>query len=355
MIRQELVPKAIHSRNVAFETTEELLEELKRTGASDEVIQAIRAVRPPKPPPAPPPPPKPVTGALTVRCAPAECMVEVLGGPSGNTKSGVYRAELPLRGYTVRVSKPGYSRQEQVVTQLTEAGAALAFKLELDAATKARIGSDLVQLMLRAHGTYAAPVGAKGSWTRSAAGFPEERTFVLRWSPKEMLLFLVSQPGWFQLQCQGETCHPTKDKVQAFQALRRGKELRDDNAARAERELRYFRRRLLPNVIEEIRTGVTSGRFRPTAESESAGADGHYRVRLETNDERYLLELDGKYLLVELTHDFGPKLDRSETASYSDYVDVGPGKHPRRTQVKAATDEHGFLQVRFDTISTAAN
>ena len=135
--------------------------------------------------------------------------------------------------------------------------------------------------------------------------------------------------------------------------LRPRKQLKTEDAVRREAELKFFRRFFLPNVIREIRSGVSSARLRPTADSDSAGADGHYRVSLESNDERYSFELDAQYLPVELTHDLGPNLERRNIATYAEYVEAGAGKYPRRITIKAP--EEGFIRVRFDAIQSVTN
>jgi hypothetical protein len=353
MVPQDDLSKGIRNRNVAFELDDKTLQQLKDAGAGDAVLAAIRHVRPPKPePPEPLPPPKPPTGALTIRCSPAECNVMVESDRFEETKGGVLEKLMPVGRHTVTISREGYVTDQQSI-DLKEAGTQITVSLQPTPATKARIGNDLVKRMLQACGDDSAEIMAKGSWTRTTSGIPMELTFGLRSGPKQTALILNSEAGGLQIVCEGEICGAKKDVSKELRDLRPRRQLKTEDAVRREAELKFFRRFFLPNVIREIRSGLSSARLRPTADADSAGPDGHYRVSLESNDERYSFELDAQYLPVELTHDLGPNLDRRNIATYSEYVEAGAGKYPRRITIKAP--EEGLIRVRFDAIQLVTN
>jgi hypothetical protein len=272
-------------------------------------------------------------------------MVQVGTLPREETRAGISRKELPAGSYTITVGRDGYETEQHRVDVTANAATGRDFKLKPRPDTMARIGTALIERMLDANPEGATDVLARGTWMRTTAGkIPEERTFAARIGPKETVLVVSSQAGWYQLVCQGETCQARKDNLKEFAAIRQGKEMKGDEASRAEQELRFFRRLFLPSVIRDVRSAVGSMRVRATAESDSVGADGHYHVALEGNDEKYLVEMDRQNLLAEVSYTLG-------TASYSDYAEVGGAKYPKLTQVRAAGEKDGFIRVRLETIA----
>ena len=104
LLRQNAIPlrrrkAAIEHRGLAFSLSPEGIDKLKAAGASAEMLDVIKSkaktematlpVAPPAPPPPPPPPPRPPEGKLAVRCAPAECEVNLNDTPRGVTQNGM--------------------------------------------------------------------------------------------------------------------------------------------------------------------------------------------------------------------------------------------------------------------------
>jgi hypothetical protein len=269
--------------------------------------------------------------------------VQIDDTPAEPTKGGAYKKELPLGRHTVVVFRPGFETDQRVIPNLAPTGIHLDIRLKPDTATKARMGAELLKRMLAAHGESSADVVARGAWTRVASGLPDERSFALRSGPSETLMLLSSQPGWYLLGCQGSTCQARRDNPKEFAGVRQGSQLKADAAARAERELRFFRGFFISSVLADLRNAVAGGRLRATAESESPGADGLYHLTLEGNDERYVLELNAQGLLAEISHALG-------AASYSDYVEAGRSKYPKLTRIRAPGEKDPSIHVRLDTI-----
>src|SRR5215469_2982031 len=120
---------AIQRRGLAFLLTGEGTAKLKAAGAPLELLDAIKskaisasascpiAVPPPPTPPSPPPPKRPPAGKLAIRCAPAECQINLNETPRGSTHDGLLElAEMPVGQSKITFKKDGYLDRSAVVT-----------------------------------------------------------------------------------------------------------------------------------------------------------------------------------------------------------------------------------------------
>jgi PEGA domain len=106
------VAELVKQMGVAFTLTPKIEDDLRKAGATQEVIEAIKAAQAPTPSEAPTP-----TGMLRIISKPGEAQVYVDNVPKGMTSpEGELRLPLPAGKCQLRVSLPGYESWENPVT-----------------------------------------------------------------------------------------------------------------------------------------------------------------------------------------------------------------------------------------------
>ena len=75
VIYEGRLKEAIEARGIGFAATPAELDQLKKAGASAELLQLISSKAPGRQKPSTPPPP--ATGTLALQCAPVECVVSL--------------------------------------------------------------------------------------------------------------------------------------------------------------------------------------------------------------------------------------------------------------------------------------
>jgi len=342
LIDDKTIVEAIRNRKLAFIATEENVETLRTVGAKDEVIAAVREVAPE--PPKPAEPPKPTLAPLTVNCFP-DCSFKVDDGSPEQTQGGTIRKQLPFGSHTIEASKPGYDVQTQTV-DLTEEGKVVEFKLKPDGATRVKLGAAALGKMLAAVGDESADTSARGSLTWiPTTGAPVEWSIASRQTPAILNLVVTAGNNSFELECKGESCEPK----QSGKFWGKRKDMKGPDAARAEQDLRAFRRYYVAGIARILKPQLAGGRLKALADSETA-VNGSLTLHVEGPEDVWDFVLDSAFLPQSTSH-FAKAVPATVIkATYADYVPVGSGKLPKRTTVTLPDPKLGAVQVRFDAI-----
>jgi hypothetical protein len=342
LVESKTIAEAIRNRKLTFTATDENIDRLKLAGAKEDVIAAVKEVAPA--PEKPPEPPKPTLAPLTVNCAP-DCSFRVDGGVAEETEAGTARKQLTLGSHTVEVAKAGYVTQSQTV-DLAEEGKVLEFALKPDEATRVKIGAAVLNRMLGAVGEESADISGQGSLTWiPTSGAPVEWTISARFTPSFATLTVVSGNLAFEMECKGETCEP--HKTGSFFGKR--KDMKGPDAARAEQDLRAFRRYYVTGLARMLKPQLTNGRLKAQAESETA-VKGVLNLHVESPEDVWEFVLDQAYLPQSVAHFAKAVPGTVIKGTYSDYVAAGNAKLPKRTTVTMPDPKLGAVQVRFDTL-----
>jgi hypothetical protein len=346
LIDDATLVEAIRNRKLNFVATDDNVERLKQVGAKDDVIAAVREVAPE--PPKPAEPPKPTLVPLTVNCAP-DCSFRIDGGAPAETEGGTIRKQLTLGTHEIEASKPGYDVQKKSV-DLTEEGNVIEFALKPDEATRVRFGAAALGKMLAAVGDETVDASARGSLTWiPTTGAPVEWSIATRFSPAMLSLAVTAGNNSFELECKGETCEPK----QSGKFWGKRKDMKGADAARAEQDLRAFRRYYVTGIARVLRPQLAGGRLRSLADSE-APVNGSLALHVEGAEDVWNFVLDAAFLPQSASHFAKAVPQTIMKASYGDYAPAGSAKLPKRTTITPPDPKLGAIQVKFDSIEPGA-
>src|SRR5581483_9973962 len=121
LLAQDAIPirrrkEAIQNRGVDFAMSAEVVDQLKKSGATDDLLELIETKAKPVSAPAPAPKHHPA-GGLIASCEPQECVISLNGTPRGSTDHGVMEfAGLSPGSWVVDFSRDGYIGQQTKVT-----------------------------------------------------------------------------------------------------------------------------------------------------------------------------------------------------------------------------------------------
>lgn len=180
-VREGILPSGrpaqrVQERGVDFLATDEVLDQLKRAGAAQELIDLIP--RPPVPVCPPAPPPAKFGGPLNITCSPAECQIS---WGAGETSGGAFSlSSLPPGDFLVSARKEGYDPQVQRITLAEGKIEEIKFDLKPAVALLEKAGADLILRVLGAMGGPLAMAEAGSVDVDGTASFGEQSS--VNWS-----------------------------------------------------------------------------------------------------------------------------------------------------------------------------
>ena len=165
VIYEGRLKEAIGARGIGFSPTPAELDQLKKAGASPELLQLISSKAVARQKPATPPPP--ATGTLALQCAPLECVISLNGVEKGQTQSGVLEIKHAPGQIVVDFAKSGYEGQQIVIPLRAGARAVSSVTLTPGNAMQQQIGNEVFAKMLDRFGGKA---GVSDAFTLVATG-----------------------------------------------------------------------------------------------------------------------------------------------------------------------------------------
>jgi hypothetical protein len=347
ILDQPRVLAFINKRNIDFDATPENLSTLMNAGANPEILDKVSALRPPPPPEPPPPPPKPVTGTLKFRCAPAECMIRLDGGPDKITQNGRLSIEdLVYRQYTIDFRKEGYLPKSERITVSAPTAPEISVTLDVNPETRLKWGQLLYTSMVRAIGGANGLAEFKSIAATGGASSWNEKGSQTEWTIKTSIsadgnLYELSNPtsGNYAISCQDETCNPPKGK-------QKGKRASGTEADALNTNLRQYNRFRLITLIQRVKT---ANHTLTAAAAPVTGEPNHLLV--SSPEETFDITLDAASLPVAVTYRSADGL-ASAKISYAEYQAFGTAaKYPRLTSIALPGDKQHGIRVKYDSVA----
>jgi hypothetical protein len=335
----------INSDGVNFDASPENLNALRRLGASAAILEAIQKVAPP---------PAPVRGSLSVRCAPAECVVKIDGQSIGTTTHGqLVKDGLNLGEVVVDFEKEGYLTQQIAKVKITpQPGPVLSATLEPDDTTKAHNGKALYAAMLKALkvtdnlGTFS----GSGSATSYVKNTQNDFDFSFDASTASQMEMLVKNArGSLIYECAGEKCG--EKKKGHFILGSGGKQLPQAMIEELEPNLRAFSEHNLTSVLESL--AASAVQFQSTTGNVQGNPEQH--LRAEARDRSYEVTLGSDLLPTAVAYESKAGLGSGLKITFGDYTELATGWYPRRTTIRFPDAEQHGIEVRLDKVAPALN
>jgi len=361
-VHPDRLSKAILNRGLAFEATPENLESLRKSGASERLIDIIRQrararVQPLPPPPLLPPP----AGGIVLKCSPAECNIAIDGKPNGSTKSGSLEIQgLPPREIVVDFERDGYIGQQKTIAIQEGKDVSAEAALEPSEATKAQFGADLLSMAVQALGgdtglKDVASLSASGAavvWNKE--GQRSDWTVNTLLKLPDMALFdFEGSSASFWLSLVGDKYKSGGDRkklgvIGAGGGAERGRILAGGDY---DSSLRVFRDFQVSALVGRLKTNG----FRLSAMSREEDDKGELHLRAVGTAEAYELTLATEKLPMRMTYESELGLGSGMEIVYSNYKDVGKGKYPLTTVIKLPDAPHRGMEVRFENVTLATD
>jgi hypothetical protein len=339
---------AVENRGVAFSPTDSEIDQLKKAGASAELITAILNKAPAAPKPAPPPAPAPKFGTLALQCAPAECDIFVNGVAKGHTQNGAMEiGSVPGGPVVVDFKKTGYMGEQ--VGLVVKAGARVSGSATLNPTptTQQQIGTSIFAKMLDKLGgkpglADASTLAASGNATLWAQG--EQRT---EWNAIGRLK-LSSNLAYLEIKGAGLNWWMSlkgSDPKRGGSGKLKGSPI----ALEMEKLIRLYRDYQLAALIGRIE----SEKMKLSGMSPVADSSGKIDLRVSGESDRYRFSLapDGKpeKVVYESVSGLGSGLE----VVYADYAQVGKATYPRTMAIRFADQGQHGIRLQFDDVKTA--
>lgn len=346
------VVDAIKGSIINFPSSQENMDELRKSGANDAILEAIRMTAP-----APPPPSKPVvrTGTLSIGCTPADCDVKINGQLLGRTIDGTLeRSGLNVGEVAVDFEKDGFLTQHLKITITPEPASRFSVTLEPNNATKLVYGTRLLTAMLKALGVESNPnklsdLTGEGAITSFTSGKRSDLDFNFNVSPPTQMEMMVKNlSGSLVYQCIGEKCEERKQGIHF--PLRGAKQLRGPIVEELETNLRAFLHYNLIAVIQTIRSSSVL-----VSSATDPDGTGTHHLHAEATDIIYDLALDPNKRPSAVTYESKAGLGSGVTITFGDYVELAGSWYPKRTSVRLSDAEQHGIEVRLDKVSAGSN
>ena len=336
-LHPERLKMLITRRGVAFEATPQNLEELKKAGISNELIDVIQRTAPKHTTTAEA---IPQTGNLIVRCAPADCRISIDGRPHGSTKGGALEIQgLPVKKVVVDFEKDGFIGQQKSVQ--ISAGKSTSSVVELGPtnATKAQWGT---VVLTKATDAFGGDAGFRDSTSLYASGAAVifnkdgQRT---DWT----LGALLKLPDLARLEFDGSTVNfwvsLAGDKYKFG-----GKNKKLADASDFDSGVRLFRDLQVSAILNRIRKGD----FRLSADSQNEDSAGEFRFHATSTTDGFEITLDRDGLPERIKYESEAGLGTGTEILYSNYAPLGKGKYPLTMIVKLPDAAHHGFELRFE-------
>jgi PEGA domain-containing protein len=328
--------EAIQNRGIDFSLSAELLNKIKASGATDELIEAIKAkARPVLPATGPKPA---VSGGMIVTCAPSDCEVWLNGVERGSTQNGSMElAGVPPGKWVVDITKKGYIGHQSNVSVKAGETVSVSAVLEPDRTTKEAYGAELFKKMLQSIGgpdglRDLATIQATGSaslWARDGSS--------VRWTVR-----IRNRPdrGLFQVKA-GNIAHEVAFTGTEFKA---SKNLKGPEALELPTDFGLIR----DNWIAALITRLQEPKWKLIANSPAIGPSEEFTLFAEAGTEKIAIGVDSELRpqRVRITTATGVG---SMLITYSDYARGEKASYPKTIQIKPDGRENG-VEVRFDTV-----
>jgi hypothetical protein len=339
--RQRML-QLLRQRGTVCYRTAEIVDQMKRAGADEELVNFIPP--PPPPPPALPPPPPPA-GALTVSCKPVDCEVTIDAQPYGATQGGEMRIENLLAAKTiVGVNREGYEPQSRMIDLPAEQPSNEDFTLTLYPTAQEHFGRAVVVRMLNAIGGLLGPIRAANVILEGHVRFPGEAGSAGPWKltvyfqlPSRATMKLRSDTGECSVSLFGESGRVNCAKRLKQTAI----------ASTIENELRLLRECQPVMLLSE----ALAGQKKLSADSGDIGPLGQLALSVESAMVKYEILLNGNYLPTRIRR----KISESGLeVIYSDYVTNLEGAYPKKITIRHLGEEQPAAVYEIDEVRLGA-
>ena len=342
IIAQDAIPlhrrkEAIENRGVDFSMSPTIVARLKASGAPPEILDAIQVKA--KPLPAPPEPPKPpVTGSVTITCAPAECEVALNGTPRGSTHNGALELPGIAPGhYALDLARSGYVTRQSTLTVESGKTASISATLDPTRETQEAFGAALFQQVVQALGGEEAmrdlsTVQASGSATILTSDGSSVRWAVRMRTRAGKALFQATA---------GAVTHEVLFTGSEFTA---SKSLKGKEALELPTAFGFIR----DNQILALISRLDKQEYKIVAADSHPAQDAEFALTAESGTDKISIGLDAdmRPRRVHITTETGMG---SLLTTYGDYVKAGQAWYPKSMQVKPDGQQSG-VEVHFDGV-----
>jgi hypothetical protein len=339
---------AVEQRGVAFSPTAAEIDQLKKAGASPELISVILNKAPAAPKAAPPPAPAPKFGTLALQCAPAECDIFLNGVAKGHTQNGAIEiGNVPGGPVAVDFRKSGYEGEQ--VGLVVKAGGRVSSSATLNPtpATQQQIGNSIFAKMFERLGGKPGLVDgstlvATGNATLWASG--GQRT---EWNVTGRLK-LSSNLAYLEIKGAGLNWWMSlkgSDPKRGGSGKLKGGPV----ALEMEKLVRLYRDYQLAVLIGRIE----SEKMKLSATSPVADSSGKIDLRILGEADRYRFSLTPDGTPEKVVYESVSGLGSGLEVVYADYAQVGKASYPRTMAIRFADQAQHGIRLQFDDVKTA--
>jgi Domain of unknown function (DUF4292) len=339
---------AVESRGIAFSPTAANIEQLKKAGASTELIAAILNKAPSAPKDAPPPAATPKFGTLALQCAPSECDIFVNGAARGHTQNGAMEiGNVPIGPVVIDFKKTGYMGEQ--VALVVKGGARVSGSATLNptAATQQQIGASIFAKMLDKLGgkqglADASTLVANGNATLWAQG--EQRT---EWNVIGRLK-LSSNLAYLEIKGAGLNWWMSlkgSDPKRGGSGKLKGSPI----ALEMEKLIRLYRDYQLAALIARIE----SEKMKLSGMSPVADSSGKIDLRILGEADRYRFSIAPDGTPEKVVYESASGLGSGLEVVYADYAQVGKAAYPRTMAIRFSDQAQHGIRLQFDDVKTA--
>jgi hypothetical protein len=346
VIYEGRLKEAIEARGIGFAPTASELEQLRKAGASPDILQLIRqkaqaSQRLPSSQ-------VPATGTLALQCAPAECDILLNGIAAGRTQNGSFEMKHGPGQVVIDFTKSGYEGQQLVISLRAGARAATSVALSPTHQMEVQIGRSVFAKMLDRFGgsgglTSAVTIAAAGNarlWQAGGQRTDWEALARLKIS-SNMALIELSGAGlrwWTSV---------------------RGSDSKSDGSGKLKGGPVAFEMEKLVRLFRDFQPAALIGRIQAQAmelSSKSAAPDhsGQILLRSASATEAYVFSLDRdatpKRVVYESTSGLGSGLE----VTYADYGPLGETIYPRTIAFRFPDQAQHGIELRFDEVRAVA-
>lgn len=348
-IFQGRLKDAVESRGIAFSPTASDIDQLKKAGASPELITAILHKAPAAAKAAPPPAaPAPKPGTLALQCAPAECDIFVNGVAKGHTQNGAAEiGNIPGGPVVVDFKKTGYMGEQ--VALVVKAGVRVSGSATLSPtpAMQQEIGTSIFARMLDKLGGKAGLAEASALVASGNATLWDQKGQRTEWNATGRLK-LSSNLAYLEIKGAGLNWWMSlkgSDPKRGGSGKLKGSPIALD----MEKFIRLYRDYQLAALVGR----VESEKMKLSGMSPVADSSGKLDLRIlgETDRYRFSVAPDGtpEKVVYESTSGLGSGLE----VVYADYAPVGKTAYPRTMAIRFADQAQHGIRLQFDDVKTA--
>ena len=350
VVYEEQLRKIILNCGLAFSATPETLDRLKKSGASNELLQFISGLSPgAQPPPAPAPPKEaPRAGPLTVGCSPPECEVLINGTSHGPTQGGskVITALSPGKVF-LDYRKDGYESHQTALT--LQPGAPLSHNITLapTRAMKEKLGAEVFTRLV---GSLGGEAGLRDVRTLTAGG--KATLWDLNGTSTDWAVNArVQLPNRVYWEMEGAGVKWWVSRVgEKSKSGGSGKFRASVEAKEMEKNISEFLSYQLAALMDHIQ----NGKMRLLANAaKPAGPEG-LALRAEGDVESFNLTLGSDLAPTKVVYESASGLGSGLQVLYSDYRSLGQARYPMTMVVKFPDAAQHGMEIRLTKLEPNA-